>query len=230
MRVVVRFFAGVRETAGQEGADIELAPGATVADLRAALDERFPRLRRYLDGVRYAVNWEYADADALLNDGDEVALIPPVAGGALGGKASCWVTDEPVSEEDVRPLVECSRAGAIVVFLGVVRDNAEGRAVVGLDYEAYGGMAEQQMDAIAAEAHTRWPVERVAIVHRVGRLRVGEVSVAVAVASAHRKEALAACAYIMDRIKRDVPIWKRERWADGDARWVGDETEDAPCR
>jgi molybdopterin synthase catalytic subunit len=134
----------------------------------------------------------------------------------------CWITDAAISETDVRPLVETPEAGAIVLFLGVVRNHADGRAVRGLEYEAYPAMVEKTINAIVAEARQRWHLHRVAVVHRVGRLEVGETSVAIAVSSSHRREAFDACSFIMDRVKADAPIWKKELWADGSDRWVGD--------
>ena len=133
-----------------------------------------------------------------------------------------WVTTEPISEADVRPLVETPESGAIVVFLGVVRNHAEGRSVGSLEYEAYAPMAEKKMAEIADEARAKWSVHRVAVVHRTGHLEIGEASVAIAVSSAHRREAFAACEFVMDRVKEDAPIWKKEHWADGDAHWVND--------
>lgn len=134
-----------------------------------------------------------------------------------------WITEEALSEGDVRPLVESPEAGAIVIFLGVVRNHAEGRGVRGLEYEAYPPMAEKVMREIAEEVRSKWQIHGIAIAHRIGHLEIGEASVAIAVSSSHRKEAFAACGYTMDRVKEDVPIWKKEIWADGDAHWVGDD-------
>ena len=147
-------------------------------------------------------------------------MIPPVAGGSDRSRA--WVTEDVVSESDVRPLVETDASGAVVIFLGVVRNHAEGRPVEALTYEAYPPMADKKMLEIAEEAHSRWPLHRVAVAHRIGHLGIGDASIAIGVSSSHRKEAFAACEFVMDRIKEDVPIWKKEHWADGPAHWVGD--------
>ena len=135
----------------------------------------------------------------------------------------CRITEAPIDEAGVRARVATPESGAIVVFLGVVRNHAEGRAVRSLEYEAYPPMAERKMEEIAEEAEARWPIHRIAVVHRIGHLEIGEASIAIAVSSAHRRDAFEACAYMMDRIKEDVPIWKKEHWADGEAHWVGDE-------
>ena len=130
------------------------------------------------------------------------------------------ITSEDIELGDVIRAVEAGDAGAIVHFLGVVRNNTEGREVSYLEYEAYPPMAEKKMAEIAQEIHEKWGLDRVAMIHRVGRLEIGEVSVAVAVASPHRKEAFEACHYAMNRLKQIVPIWKREVWVDGEEEWV----------
>ena len=130
------------------------------------------------------------------------------------------ITSEEIELGDVIRVVEAGDAGAIVHFLGVVRNNTEGREVSYLEYEAYPPMAEKKMAEIAQEIHEKWGLDRVAMIHRVGRLEIGEVSVAVAVASPHRKEAFEACHYAMNRLKQTVPIWKREVWTDGEEEWV----------
>ena len=130
------------------------------------------------------------------------------------------ITGEDIELGDVIRAVEAGDAGAIVHFLGIVRNNTEGREVSYLEYEAYPPMAEKKMAEIAQEIHEKWGLDRVAMIHRVGRLEIGEVSVAVAVASPHRKEAFEACHYAMNRLKQIVPIWKREVWVDGEEEWV----------
>jgi molybdopterin synthase catalytic subunit len=130
------------------------------------------------------------------------------------------ITGEEIELGDVIRAVEAGDAGAIVHFLGIVRNNTEGREVSYLEYEAYPPMAEKKMAEIAQEIHEKWGLDRVAMIHRVGRLEIGEVSVAVAVASPHRREAFEACHYAMNRLKQIVPIWKREVWTDGEEEWV----------
>lgn len=149
-------------------------------------------------------------------EGDEVALIPPVS----GGLDLFEVTESPLSLDVMARAVGQNTSGAIASFLGVVREFSRGRRVDHLEYDAYPEMAVAKMRQIGDEIHARWPVDRVAIVHRVGRLTVGEASVAIAVASPHRQEALQACAYAIKRLKEIVPIWKKEVWADG-SEWIG---------
>jgi MoaE-MoaD fusion protein len=221
VEVTVRFFAGCREAVKQDEATVAVSDGATLSDLQGALAAQFPAIAHYVERVRYSVNWEYVTPDVELSDGDEVAMIPPVAGGSDRSRA--WVTEDAVSEEDVRPLVETSASGAVVIFLGVVRNHAEGKAVEALTYEAYPPMADKKMLEIAEEAHAKWPLHRVAVAHRIGHLGIGDASIAIGVSSSHRREAFAACEFVMDRIKEDVPIWKKEHWAGGPAHWVGDE-------
>lgn len=140
--------------------------------------------------------------------------------------AECWITDQPLRESETLDLVKTPRAGAVVLFIGTARNHAEGRPVAALEYEAYAAMAEAEMRALAEEALRRWPVEKIAVVHRTGRLDIGGAAVMAAVSSAHRKEAFEACAFLMDAVKERVPIWKKEHWADGGARWVNDDQQD----
>jgi molybdopterin synthase catalytic subunit len=190
----VRLFAGLRERAGWSQREVE---AATVADVWSALE-----LGDEPTGLLYAVNKEYATRERALADGDEVALIPPVSGGAFR------LSDEPLSLDRVVDEVRDEQAGAIATFTGTTRIQSRGRAVTHLDYEAYEGMAEQVMDEIAAELRTRYELCSVAIHHRVGRVGIGETSVVIAVAAPHRQDALAACKEAIDELKERVPLWK----------------------
>ena len=183
-----------------------------------------------------AVNDEYQDHLFVLSDGDEVALIPPVSGGAagmsqtdaVGHTAMILITDEPLDPEATTALV-CKRSnGAVVTFLGVTRDTTADRRVLHLEYEAYRPMADKKLAEIAREVSEEWPVEGVAIAHRVGRLEIGDVSLVVAVASPHRKDAFAASQHVVDRIKQTVPIWKKEFFEGGEV-WV-ESPEDVALR
>ncbi|MBE7455504.1 MAG: molybdenum cofactor biosynthesis protein MoaE [Phycisphaerae bacterium] len=222
MRVIVEFFGPARDWAGAAKVEIDLPDTADAASLRAALKQRFPGLADRLDRTRLAVNEAFAPDDAALRDGDRVAVIPPVTGGQNDPD---WIalTTEPIDVAAVRRFVDGdARCGAVSTFDGVVRtqhDSAHG-ALVRLDYEAYREMALAQMRRIVAEARQSWPVLRAAVVHRLGPVAVGEVSVAIAVASPHREESFAACRYLIDELKRDVPIWKRDVFEDGHLAWV----------
>jgi MoaE-MoaD fusion protein len=207
MRIRVRLFAGLREATGW--AERELEGVERVADVWPALG-----LGNEPEGLLYAVNREYAERGRELEDGDEVALIPPVSGGAFR------VTDEPLSLEGVAAEVADERAGAVATFTGTVRRQSRGREVTRLEYEAYAEMAEDVMAGIARDLEERYDLCSVAIHHRVGRLEVGEASVVVAVSAPHRQDALAACKDAIDRLKETVPLWKKEVYEGGE-EWVG---------
>ena len=213
MVVSVRLFAGLRERAGSRERTLELPDGATVADVWPLLD-----LGDEPAGLLYAVNKEYAEATRELADGDEVALIPPVSGGAF------LLSESPLSLEAVVREVGSDDAGAIATFVGTTRAQARGRNVIRLEYEAYEGMAEQVMAEIANELKQRHRLIGVAIHHRVGVVGVGETSVVIAVSAAHRADALAACKEAIDALKLKVPLWKKEIYAGGE-EWIGSEAQ-----
>jgi molybdopterin synthase catalytic subunit len=204
--VRVRLFAGLRERAGWSQRDVE---AATVGDIWNALE-----LGDEPPGLLYAVNKEYATADRALADGDEVALIPPVSGGAF------LLSDEPLSLDRVVDEVRDEQAGAIATFTGTTRIQSRGRTVTHLDYEAYEGMAERVMAEIAEGLQARYELSAVAIHHRVGRVGIGETSVVIAVSAPHRRDALAACQDAIDELKERVPLWKKEVYSDGE-EWIG---------
>jgi molybdopterin synthase catalytic subunit/molybdopterin converting factor small subunit len=209
MRVVVKLFAGLRERARAGERTIELADGAHVGDVWPALE-----LGDEPAGLVYAVNKEYAPAERALADGDEVALIPPVSGGALR------LTGDPVDIDAVIAEVADERAGAVATFVGTVRERSRGRTVLHLEYEAYEGMAEAVMVRIANDLKAKYELCEVAITHRVGRVDIGEASVAIAVSAPHRHDALAACHEAIDTLKVEVPLWKKEVY-DGGEEWIG---------
>jgi len=204
--VVVRLFAGLRERAGWSSREVE---AATVADVWPALG-----LGDEPEGLLYAVNREYADRGRELQEGDEVALIPPVSGGGFR------VTEEPLSLDAVVAEVADERAGGIATFTGTVRRQSRGREVTHLEYEAYAEMAEDVMGQIAADLLARHDLCAVAIHHRVGRVELGEASVVIAVSAPHRQAALAACREAIDTLKETVPLWKKEVYEGGE-EWVG---------
>ena len=206
MSVRVRLFAGLRERAGWSTREID---ADRVADVWAALE-----LGDEPDGLLYAVNKRYAQRDAVLADGDEVALIPPVSGGAFR------LSDQPLSLERVVDEVRSDQAGAIATFTGTTRAESRGRSVQYLDYEAYEGMAEEVMAEIADELRERYDLFEIAVHHRVGRVEIGDTSVVIAVSSRHRQDALAACRDAIDTLKERVPLWKKEVYEGGE-EWVG---------
>jgi molybdopterin synthase catalytic subunit len=216
MRIRVKLFASVRDIVGQSELVLEMPEGTKACTLPDRLVGEYPRLRALASFLKVAVNHEYADGERALVEGDEVALLPPVS----GGLDAFEITETPLSLDALVTATGQETSGAIASFLGVVRAFARGRKVDHLEYDAYPEMAIAKMRQIGDEIRARWPVDRVAMVHRVGRLDVGEASVAIAVASPHRHEALEACAYAIERLKQIVPIWKKEVWSDG-AEWIG---------
>ena len=207
MRVRVKLFAGLRERAGF--AERQL-------DGVRRVDEVWPALGLGDEpaGLLYAVNKEYADRDRELADGDEVALIPPVSGGAFR------LSEEPLSLDAVVDEVRSDEAGAIATFVGTTRVNSRGRTVERLEYEAYAGMAEKVMSEIAEELKRRYDLRGIAIHHRTGTVEIGDASVMIAVSAPHRRDALAACRDAIDTLKEQVPLWKKEIYEGGD-EWIG---------
>ena len=204
--VSVRLFAGLRERGGWSQREID---AASVGDVWPALG-----LGDEPEGLLYAVNKEYAPRDRALADGDEVALIPPVSGGAY------LLSDEPLSLDRVVSEVRSDDAGAIATFTGTTRVHSRGRTVTHLDYEAYEGMAEKTMAEIADALQARYELTGVAIHHRIGRVGIGETSVVIAVSAPHRQDALAACKDAIDELKERVPLWKKEVYEGGE-EWIG---------
>lgn len=220
MQITVHYFALLRESIGKTREARDLPEGSRVSDLLRVLAGDYPVVSAMRSSSMLMLNQEYVDEAAEMRDGDEFALIPPVAGG--DGSDRFKIVDHPIDPVEVSRLVEGPSAGAVVVFLGNVRDNAHGREVISLEYEAYPPAAEKMFSQIADELREQWGIERVAIHHRVGTLSIGETSVVIAVASSHRAEAFEACRHAIERIKQIVPIWKKERYRDGDT-WIGSE-------
>jgi molybdopterin synthase catalytic subunit/molybdopterin converting factor small subunit len=219
MRVHVLPFGVLKDWLGSSGSTVELQDGATVSDLLAGLAGKHSGPSEALRGIAVSVNAEYAVAGQVLRDGDEVGLLPPVSGGT-GGQ----VSDQPVVTALTRNAIDGDgliasakrgEDGAVVVFDGIVRNHTRDRRTLYLDYEAYEDMALKQMDSLAREAMTRFGVRHVTLVHRLGRLNVGETSVLIVVASAHRGQAFDACRWVIDTLKKTVPIWKKETFVDG---------------
>jgi molybdopterin synthase catalytic subunit/molybdopterin converting factor small subunit len=223
MKVSVRLFARYREAAGGDRLEVEVPEGGTVEAAWDAVARRVPALSPYRPFTLFALGEDYVPAERRLNPGEELCLFPPVSGGA-GDRASAdliAVTTEPLLERALVEAVEDPGAGAIALFSGVVRNQTGARPVKFLEYEAHARMAEAKMREIASAVRARWPeVRRVALVHRIGRLEIGESSVLVAVSSPHRHQAFEACHFAIDTLKASVPIWKREFFEDGDV-WVG---------
>lgn len=234
--VTVRYFAAVREIVGREVESLAIdeiaGDEATVGAVWEMLAERHPELEGLEAHVRVAVNRDFADREATVEAGDEVALIPPVSGGAgeepeAGGGAALQtdagrfkVTETEIAVGPLREIVARPEAGAIVAFEGVVRDHTDDHEVEFLEYECYAQMALEKLVEVAEETADRWPTVEVAIHHRYGRLEIGQTAVAIAVSSPHRDAGFSACRHVIDQLKEVVPIWKKEVGPDGEA-WVG---------
>jgi molybdopterin synthase catalytic subunit len=213
--VSVRLFARIAEVAGTRETELETGEGLRVRDVLPALEQRYPGVIAMRSVLRYAVNREFVSEDRVLRDGDEVAIIPPVS----GGDAHFEVTDQPLEPERLVEAVSSQEAGAVLLFYGVVRDNNLGRRVDHLVYDAYPEMATGVMAEIAGEAREKWDLTDVAVHHRTGRLEIGETSLLVAIASAHRREAFEAGLWLVDRFKEVVPVWKKEVFEGGE-EWI----------
>jgi molybdopterin synthase catalytic subunit/molybdopterin converting factor small subunit len=233
MEIRVIAFGVLKEWLGPAAATVELPESATVGTLLELLRARLPENAppEALRGIAVGVNAEYAQAAQILHDGDEVGLLPPVSGGGTVRPAnpleeSCGepnifvaLTRGTIDADTIVAAAKSGEDGAVVVFDGIVRNHSRGRRTLHLDYEAYEEMAVRQLRELGKKARERFSVRRVTMVHRLGRLEIGETSVLIVVASAHRSAAFEACRWLIDRIKQTVPIWKKETFADG-AVWA----------
>jgi molybdopterin converting factor subunit 1 len=221
MRVRVLFFGQLKEIIGVAQEDAELSEGARVEDLFERYSRRFPKLAAFRASIAASVNQEYAAWRAPLANGDEVAFLPPVSGGQQVAieEDIFQLVREPIRLREIVEGLKAPEDGAEVVFDGFVRNNFKGQRTLYLEYEAYEPMAYAKMREIGAEIRAKFPIHRLAIVHRLGRLEIGETSVLIAVSSPHRGAAFDACRYAIDTLKRTVPIWKKEYFAGG-AVWA----------
>lgn len=228
------FFGVLKDLAGKPADEVELPDGASVRELLQRYESGIPQLKTSLSSIALAVNRRYASPDTTLQANDEVALLPPVSGGT-GGVAGETPAGQPAGSRryasivrraiDTRNVVDSLKRGedgASLVFEGIVRNQTRGRKTLYLDYEAYEEMALQEMHSLASQALRQFPIRDVAIIHRLGRLEIGETSVLIAVASAHRAAAFDACRWLIDTLKKTVPIWKKEYFEDG-AVWADGE-------
>jgi MoaE-MoaD fusion protein len=234
MRVRVLFFGVLKDLAGKSADEIELRDGASAGDLLAYYAHSIPQIKASLASAAVAVNQEYAGPDTKLKAGDEVALLPPVSGGSgeaagetpagqpAGSRRYASIVRNCIDRERIVTSLKSGDDGAVVVFEGIVRNQTRGRKTLYLDYEAYEPMALQQMESLTAQALQQFQIRDVALMHRLGRLEIGETSVLIVVVSAHRAAAFDACRWLIDTLKCTVPIWKKEHFADG-AVWADGE-------
>jgi molybdopterin synthase catalytic subunit len=230
MQVRILFFGMLKDLAERSSDCLSLRDDATLGDVLQHYAERIPRLRALVPSIALSINQQYAGPESKLQPGDEIALLPPVSGGsgdaALDSaveRVNCVkIVRERIDTAALLEKIKCPRDGSVVVFEGVVRDNSRGRRTLFLDYEAYEEMALKQMNGLVEQAISQFRVREVAMVHRIGRLQIGETSVVIVVAAAHRGAAFDACRWLIDTLKRTVPIWKKEYfqngavWADGE--------------
>jgi len=224
MQIRVLFFGMLKDLLGRSSDALELPEGARLQAVLSHYASQAPRLESLLASLALSVNQEYSGPEKVLQSGDEVGLLPPVSGGSAAASVhpSVRIVREPISTQAELDRTKLPQDGAAVVFEGVVRDNTRGRRTLYLDYESYEAMALKQMEALCEDAKARFAVRAVTLVHRLGRLEIGETSVLIVVASAHRGPAFEACRWIIDTLKKTVPIWKKEYFEDG-AVWADGE-------
>jgi molybdopterin converting factor subunit 1 len=220
MLVRVLFFGVLKDLAGRSNDSLDLPENATLADVLSHYQQTIPQLKETASSLAMSVNEEYAGLATRLRTGDEVALLPPVSGGRATQNVA--LVREPIKTASILESMKRPEDGAAAVFEGIVRNHTRGRRTLYLDYEAYEEMALKQMEVLAARALAEFKIRDVAIVHRLGRLEIGETSVLIVVASAHRAAAFDACRWLIDTLKCTVPIWKKEHFEDG-AIWADGE-------
>jgi molybdopterin synthase catalytic subunit len=228
MRVRVLFFGALKDIAGRAEEALEIPAGTTLEGVFALYSQRFETLGERRSSTLFARNQEFARADTVLADNDEIAFLPPVSGGSAGGAGDGHVfgiTRERIDARALAEILQRPEDGAVVVFEGVVRNNSQGRATTYLEYECYEEMARARMEQIGREIAAQFAIGRIGMLHRLGRLEIGEASVAVVATAPHRKAAFDAAFEGINRLKREVPIWKKEYFADG-AVWVDGEWDD----
>jgi len=218
--------------AGHEHETVELGEAARLGDLYSSLQDRVPGLKKFNGSIALSINYEYARPEASLHDGDEVGLLPPVSGGAdftdrdraskKIGAIRAQIVHEPIDANAIISAIKRPEDGAVAVFDGIVRNHSRGRRTLYLEYSAYEPMAAAELDKLAQSALASYPIREVRIIHRLGRLEVGQTSVLIVVASAHRAAAFEATRWIIDTLKKTVPIWKKEFFEDG-AVWADGE-------
>lgn len=230
MRIRVLLFGQLKDIVGQTEESLELQPGSRVSDLMARYGEQFPKFRAIAGSIACSVNREYVTASSILHEADEVGLLPPVSGGAPASTKTlpelqsehCAIVREVIASQRIADSLKAPEDGATAIFEGIVRNNTRGRRTLYLDYEAYEPMALAEMEKLAQNALGQFKIRDVRLVHRLGRLQISETSVLIIVAAAHRGPAFEACRWLIDTLKKTVPIWKKEYFEDG-AVWADGE-------
>lgn len=228
MRIRVLLFGQLKDIVGRHEESLELSTGASVSDLMGRYGLKFPKFQSLIPSIACSVNQEYAQASVVLQEGDEVGFLPPVSGGSATETQSqlrsehCAIVHNKIATQEIAGSLKAPEDGATVVFEGIVRNHTRGRRTLFLDYEAYSPMALNEMEKLSRAAMEQFKVRDVRIVHRLGRLEIGETSVLIVVASAHRGAAFEASRWLIDTLKKTVPIWKKEYFEDG-AVWADGE-------
>ena len=224
MQIRVLFFGILKDVACLPAETLELPEASTLADLLTHYAKSRPNLQNHLAGIAVSLNQEFASPSDVLHAGDEVALLPPVSGGSglPIRSAHCAITLDPIDTAAVANALKRPEDGAAAIFEGIVRNNTRGRQTLYLNYESYEAMALKKMEELATQALADFKIRDVAVIHRLGRLEIGETSVLILVASAHRGATFDACRWLIDTLKRTVPIWKKEYFVDG-AVWADGE-------
>jgi len=224
MHIRVLFFGVLKDLIGRAVETLDLPERSTLADLLNHYAVKTPQLQEHLPGIAMSINQEFARASDVLKTGDEVALLPPVSGGSDTSTRSphCAIVRDPIETAAIANILKRPEDGATAIFEGIVRNNTRGRQTLYLDYESYEAMALKKMEELATQALADFKIRDVALIHRLGRLEIGETSVLIVVASAHRGPAFDACRWLIDTLKRTVPIWKKEYFIDG-AVWADGE-------
>lgn len=230
MRIRVLLFGQLKDIVGRQEESLDVQPGTSLADLMVRYSDQFPKFRPMASSIACSVNREYAPASVLLHEGDEVGLLPPVSGGRSNIAESqselrsehCAIVRDEIHSQSIADSLKAPEDGATAIFEGIVRNNSRGRPTLYLNYEAYERMAIHEMERLAQESLEKFKIRDVRLVHRLGRLEIGETSVLVVVASAHRGPAFEACRWLIDTLKKTVPIWKKEHFEDG-AVWADGE-------
>jgi MoaE-MoaD fusion protein len=238
MKIKVLLFARLKEVIGLEMVELDRNQMLTVADVWDALRTEYPQVEGFEKSLLFSVNQEFADLYTRVKEGDELAIFPPVSGGqSLAAKIDpenetgdvYRIVREPIRLENLVGQLSRPEDGAVVIFAGIVRNNTRGRQTLYLEYEGYEPMALRKMKEIGESLKQRWGIDRVGMIHRLGRLEIGEASVVIVVTSAHRQVAFEACRYAIDTLKKIVPVWKREFFEDGDV-WVEGDFSQVPTR
>ncbi len=226
VKINVLFFGACREIVGANEIDFTLPENASITTVFTELKKTYPALEKLGGRLLFAINETYATKEQVLVAGDKLAIFPPVSGGGedIENPDIYLLTHKLINSRELALQVIRSKDGAVVTFDGITRDNNKGKPVLFLEYEAYEPMAIKMMKEIAEDARSRWSIDKIALVHRLGRVDISQTSVAVVVTSAHRKPAFEACHFLIDRLKQVVPIWKREYFEDG-AIWVDPELQ-----